>query len=270
MSKIYAQCRLIISAPGTAYWNMAVDETLLLENHSLDSLPVLRFYTWSGPAVSIGYFQSVHRALDQKQCEKENLTVVRRITGGRTVYHDSEITYSLVSSQKDSLFSGSLLQSYLLIGKCLLKGLKNLGVSASLVPRRRKKKLRTGSELCFQVPSVYEIEVEGKKIIGSAQYRKKNSMLQQGSIPVRFDYEKIARIIGGCDADELKKTVGCLEEFAGRELNRETIIRSLTRGFEEVLGVKFLHSSLTGPEIRTAEELIRTRYSRKEWNFKRP
>jgi len=93
--------RVIFTGANDAFFNMALDEALLLSCQKRASPPVLRLYLWKPPAVSMGYFQSAEKTVNLKKCKDRGIDVVRRITGGRGVLHEDEITYSVCASLDD-------------------------------------------------------------------------------------------------------------------------------------------------------------------------
>ena len=163
--------RLLNTSYNTAPMNMAIDEALLASK-----TPVLRFYRWKPSALSLGYFQSI-KDIDIKACKKHNVDIVRRITGGKTVLHDNELTYSIIIDENK--MPKSIIDSYKIISKGILIALKNIGLKPEMKEAINKK---TTSAICFNEPSYYEIIVNNKKIVGSAQTRKQGKLLQHGSI----------------------------------------------------------------------------------------
>ncbi|MCL4441628.1 MAG: octanoyltransferase, partial [Firmicutes bacterium] len=137
---------------------MAVDEAIMLAVAGGQVPPTIRFYRWSPPAISLGYFQSLEKEVDIVACEKAGVDVVRRLTGGRAVLHQDELTYSLVAPENNEKVAGSILESYLSISRGLVRGLNALGVEAELA--EGKKHAEFGSAACFDAPSWYEMAVE--------------------------------------------------------------------------------------------------------------
>ncbi len=126
--------RLIDSGPGTGAWNMAVDEAILEACIRGESPPTLRIYTWDPPAISLGHFQSLEKALFVEACQARGLEVCRRPTGGRAILHDKEITFSIVASLTD-LGTQGVMDSYRYLAQGIIAGLRRLGVAAELVER---------------------------------------------------------------------------------------------------------------------------------------
>src|SRR5919109_2759554 len=190
--------RLLDTGPADAFTNMAVDEAVLEVFAVEGGATTVRFYSWSPPAVSLGYAQSIEREIDLRQCTALGIDVVRRPTGGRAVLHDHEVTYSLVISAHDPRVTAGILAAYLTISRALIRGLSYLGVTAELLPLRRGVPLPSdqASAVCFATPSSYEVAVGGRKIIGSAQRRAHDVIMQHGSIPLSWDFERMRAVFG--------------------------------------------------------------------------
>jgi lipoate-protein ligase A len=232
--------KFIDSAPNLGAYNMAVDEELLARAQAGESVPVLRFYTWDPPAVSLGRFQKMEDAVNVDACKSLGFDSVRRITGGRAVLHYRELTYSVIARVDNRFFPPNVLGTYKVIAAGLLAGLKELGIPAEMVSRGGRhaalveKKPKDPS--CFSSPSWYEIVVNGRKIIGSAQRRMKGAFLQHGSILIDYDPALEAEVIPGgskCDA------VTCIKRELGREVSLDEVKKAMVIGFSEALGVEF-------------------------------
>ncbi|MEE9542718.1 MAG: octanoyltransferase, partial [Thermodesulfobacteriota bacterium] len=182
--------RLIVDPPLEGAENMAIDEALLrtMEEGVLsggEELPILRLYSWSEPTISIGYMQKAgaFRAV-------KDLPLVRRVTGGRAVLHDSEITYSLTCPSSNPIFASGIEGGYRLVSSAIVETLKGFGIDASFEKGEagRAKKSEKEKEACFLTTSRYEVAVkvpnepERRKIAGSSQRRLKGAFLQHGSI----------------------------------------------------------------------------------------
>ncbi len=233
--------RLIDSGPNIGAYNMAVDEELLGRAQAGGVLPVLRFYSWAPPAVSLGRFQNMKTAVHADACRQIGFDIVRRITGGRAVLHYRELTYSIVARTDNPLFPSSVLGTYKVIAEGLLAGLGNLGIRAEMVARGGRHALLVKKSAkdpaCFSSPSWYEILANGKKIIGSAQRRTRGVFLQHGSILIDYDPVLEARVIpGGCGGD----VVTSIARELGREISLDEVQQGFVRGFSEALGITFI------------------------------
>ena len=232
--------RYLDSGPAPGAKNMAMDEKLLAEAARGGALPVLRFYTWDPPAVSLGRFQDEASSVDLAACRKHGIDIVRRITGGRSVLHDQELTYSIIARADDPQFPNDILGTYKVIAQGLLAGLRGLGVDAELVQRsgRHAEKVRPYARdpACFSSPSWFELVARGRKIAGSAQRRVSGAFLQQGSVLIDYDPDLEAAVIpGGGQAG----VITCIREELGRAVSVDEVKRALLGGFAEAFGIAF-------------------------------
>ncbi len=230
--------RYIDTGANIAAYNMAVDEELLARAQAGESTPVLRLYTWNPPAVSLGRFQKMTDAVNVDACRKHGFDIVRRITGGRAVLHRDELTYSIVSRIDNPLFPSNVQGTYKVIAAGLLAGLRNLGIPAEMVSRGSRHSQLVNSHAkdpaCFSSPSWYEIVVNGKKIIGSAQRRLSGAFLQHGSILISYDPALDAEVIQGGGS-------GCGVTSITQELGTEALLpvikNAILDGFSGALGI---------------------------------
>jgi lipoate-protein ligase A len=219
---------------------MAIDEQLLTQALLPGAVPVLRFYSWDPPAVSLGRFQRRETAVDAEACRRTGVEIVRRITGGRAVLHNAELTYSIVSPEKNPLFPPDVIGAYKVIAAGLLAGLRNLGIPAELVTRTNRHaglvKKDTRDPSCFSSPSWYEIVVAGKKIVGSAQRRIPGAFLQHGSILIKHDPAFGAEVIPG---GTVSGKVTSIERELGRQVTMGEVKQAFRDGFVDALGITF-------------------------------
>ena len=232
--------KLLDSGSNIGAYNMAADEELLGRAQAGEAMPVLRFYAWDPPAVSLGRFQDIKLAVNADACKRLGFDIVRRITGGRSVLHHRELTYSIIARADNRLFHPSVLGTYKVIAACLLAGLQNLGIPAEIVSRGGRHaalvKKEAKDPACFSSPSWYEILANGKKIIGSAQRRVEGAFLQHGSILIDYDPALEAEVIpGGCNGDVLTR----IKRELGRDVPFGDGKRAFTTGVSEALGIEF-------------------------------
>ena len=195
--------RLIPFAEASGSFNMAADAYLL-------SLPetVLRFYAWEHPVISFGKNNVKLDEIDGQYCSEQSIELVKRPSGGKTVFHHQEITYALAGNCAD--FSSSILETYRLISQPLVLSLKKLGLKVEL---NQEKKISKDNSICFKDFSPFEILINNKKIIGSAQLRRKNRFLQHGSILLKIDWQiwrKIWKI--SSESQELEDHITSLDQ----------------------------------------------------------
>jgi len=271
--------RVIRSGIGQAAINMAVDEAMLKANAAGQVPPTIRFYGWQPAAVSIGYFQKAAAEVDISECRRQGIDVVRRLTGGRVVLHDAELTYSLVVSETHPLVPPTITASYRFFSQGLLDGLKMLGIEAQLsMPQAAysQTKRRHTSAACFDTPSHYEVTFDGRKLIGSAQVRKEGVILQHGSLLLNFKPRQLASLLNlptpeakAAVAGMLGKRAISLAEAAKREISWEEAYQAIQTAFGPALGIELAADSLSQAEQRMAQELAATKYTQDTWNLLR-
>lgn len=250
--------------------NMAIDEYFytLGEKEILKEC-IIRIFRWKPYALSLGYHQRYEISVDEDFLRKEGIDIVRRPTGGKAVLHAEELTYSVVSSLSYGYFKNDTLeQTYEKIALALKKSLEFLGLEPELEKRETKLNVLHPSP-CFLVPTKKEILVNGKKIIGSAQKRGLNSFLQHGSIPIKIDYELLAKATKNSEEDipNFKKHFTSLSEFIP-ELTEEKLEKALFEGFKSAFGGEFEESQLSDCELREAETIASQKYYLESWNKK--
>jgi len=217
--------------------NMAFDEALLKGNVEGITGPVLRFYQWSPPAISLGYFQKI-KDINLVALDKYGISLVRRITGGRAVLHKDDLTYSIVARAGIDTPLG-VEDSYRYLCQGILEGLALLGIEASL---GLEKAMAPFPVICFSVSTRGDITWRGKKIVGSAQKRDGISLLQHGSILLKPQVDLLAEIFSLSNSDQielLKHKVTSLEEILGVPVSPEEVKNALIKGFKKAFGIRF-------------------------------
>jgi lipoate-protein ligase A len=243
--------RFINYQENDAFMNMAMDEAVQEAVGSGESAPTIRFWGWIPRAVSIGYFQSMEREVDIAKCEEHGVDVVRRRTGGGAVFHDSEITYSIIG--KEELFPKDIIASYKEICGCIVDGLGHLGIQSEFKP-------------------INDIITNGKKISGNAQTRRSGVLLQHGTILCDVDVEKMFSLLKVPEEKIKDKMIATVKERvtsvkAQKEASDEDVIEALKKGF--LNGREFEESDLSERETERAKELAESRYKTREWNWMR-
>ncbi|EGQ2814790.1 lipoate--protein ligase family protein [Staphylococcus pseudintermedius] len=254
------------------YYNMALDEALLIFVSRGEIDPVVRFYTWNPPTLSIGYFQRLSKEIDIEKVKEKGYGLVRRQTGGRGVLHDKELTYSVIVPEAHPDMPQTVTEAYRVISGGLLEGFKSLGFDAHFaVPRskeEREKLKQPRSSVCFDAPSWYELVVEGKKIAGSAQTRQKGVILQHGSILQDVDIDDLFDMfIFKNERLKAKMKEAFVEKaVAINDLSNETITLAqmevaFKEGFKKALDIEFKPLELTvaqQDEVKALEEKYRS------------
>jgi len=230
---------------------MAVDEILLDGYVAGDAVrgPTLRLYGWNPPALSLGRSQRADGAHDPVFLAREGIDLVRRPTGGLAVLHADERTYSVTGRLRSAPFEGRVLETYRRISTALELALSSLGVDAraTAAPARARA---PQTAACFAALSAHEIAASGRKLVGSAQLRRRDAFLQHGSIPLSGDAGRTGRAVG-TSADVLGRAVD-LRTAAGREVRTEELDQAIVAAFERVFETRLLLDELTADERERA------------------
>ncbi len=236
---------------------MAVDRAIMIASSKGYVRPTVRFYGWTPSAISIGYFQSLEEEIDLSMCNNLGVDYVRRITGGGAVFHEKELTYSIVLPESHNSVSENILDSYSRICGGIMKGLNNFGVECSYRP-------------------INDILSSGKKISGNAQTRQKKTLLQHGTILLDVDVDKmfsILRVPSEKMKDKLiknvKESVTSVSSVVGRSVCFDDLVVDMKKGFEEEFDVKLVDGFLTDYEKKLSEDFRENIFSDKNWNHKR-
>ncbi|MFD3447767.1 biotin/lipoate A/B protein ligase family protein [Microbacteriaceae bacterium 4G12] len=261
-------------------YNMALDECLLNWQSEKKIPPVIRFYEWEVPTLSIGYFQRVEKEINMDEVKAREFGFVRRPTGGRSVLHDQELTYSVIVSEDHPDMPKTVTEAYRVISQGLLEGFKSLGLDAYFaVPKTEKERedlKNPRSAVCFDAPSWYEIVVEGRKIAGSAQTRQKGVILQHGSIPLEIELDTLydlflfpnERVKERMKSMFSSKAVA-INELTDRTFTIDQLIEAFKIGFEQGLHIELIPYELTSEQRAEVEKVAREKYESDEWNYKK-
>lgn len=246
--------RLILDQKHDGYYNMAVDEAILLGYESF-RVPTLRVYGWDEPFISLGYNQNPEDILNFSQ----KFPFVRRITGGSAILHHKELTYSIVCSRKDLGLPQAVKASYRIICSFLKRFYSQLGVEASFAndlefrDQKVKKGLGRYKNFCFSNWEHLDLLIAGKKIGGNAQRRRKDIIFQHGSIPQEIDPTYKARATS-------------LEEILDKSPSFDSLRALLCASFQFTFGVEFNQEELSASEKERVSLLLNQKYRTKEWN----
>jgi lipoyl(octanoyl) transferase len=265
--------RFLDTGKESALFNMALDEVILRAVSKKESPPTIRLYEWQPEAITLGYAQKTDEVIDYELCVNCGVDVTRRLTGGRAVFHGNEIAYSVTSLVNDRHFGGTISETYSKISAVLCEGINRLGIRAVLSsgtafkgkPAANKRALP-----CFLSTSKFEITVDGKKLVGSAQRRFKDTFLQQGSILTGSGYEKIADYMKNCVQANKEKQL-----FSDFSINLSAILNGsfsdkslksyLKDAFQNKLCIELETGYPTDSELEGARRLIMERYGLKGW-----
>jgi lipoate-protein ligase A len=240
--------RLLPFAPADGATNMAADEAML--ESAVRGAASLRFYTWSEPTLSLGYFQPAEdRAAD---ANLSRLAWVRRSTGGAAIVHHRELTYALaLPPGKEWASAEHWICRFHHILQAVLEG---RGVKSHAVVCGEEQKL--GAVVCFLHQTPGDLLIDGSKVAGSAQRKMRGAMLQHGSILLRRS-EFVPHLAGICDKPGAP-------DFAPEEL-----AGLLTDAFAKDTGWAVLPGEWTAEERERTAAIRAEKYANPAWNEKR-
>ena len=239
--------RLLVTEATDGATNMAIDEALWLGRQRGDGGPTIRFFAWDPPTVSLGYGQALDDHVDVAACRASGVGLVRRPTGGSAIYHDGperELTYTVVATNDDLGVTTDLLEAYRWIARALARGLQALGAPVEIIGGPRGK--GQAPAFCFARTGRYEIEVGGRKLVGSAQRRRGAAFLQHGSVPL--------------SPDPWARGAVSLAELIPTPPAPEAVATALREGISIALGATLERGSLRKDERTLADTLERERY----------
>lgn len=237
--------RFIDGGCSDGAYNMALDEALLTLCADGKSPPTLRIYGFRPRCLSIGKFQSTE-ARELAAFIGDGTPIIRRPSGGLAVLHDGDVAYCITAPYADDSVAVSPREAYSQISlglaeaMCLL-GARDVSIGVMSVPA-------TGG-LCFASTGPYDIYVGGRKVIGSAQARKRGAYLQHGSI----------RVGNSIDRDGINSLLG-------RSLTYEEVRDAFRKGIAKKLNVEPTPGSISVEESSLAQQLLE-RYARDDWTF---
>ncbi|HBV62565.1 MAG TPA: lipoate--protein ligase family protein [Rhodopirellula sp.] len=246
--------RLISLATAGAAENMAIDQAIL-DSVTRTGVPVLRFYQWAEPTLSLGYFQEL--AARAAHVQSDSICCVRRTTGGGAIVHDQELTYSVtIPVPPGSAGPRSVL--YEQTHAAIAEALANFGAQA--VPFRctglePPSESRNSQFLCFQRRTAEDLIVSGYKVLGSAQRKSRTAVLQHGSLLL-------------CTSLYAPQIPG-VSDLLSRPLNVEQLVPQIVANLSEKLGVDWQLGTLSDEEVYDAEQIRRERFDSPLWTTRR-
>ncbi len=262
--------RLLITPPNHGSWNMAVDEAILETTEQGESPPTLRLYAWDPPCLSLGQAQPL-ADVDLDRLQANGWELVRRITGGRAILHTDELTYSVTGPVNEPRLAGSVLESYNRLALALLEAVRTLGLPVEIQSEKVESK-GVLNPVCFEVPSTYELTVHSRKLIGSAQARRKSGMLQHGSLPLRGDLARICQVLVFPDETAREKTshrllsrAATVADVGEREVSWDRVAQAFIHGFEKQLHIHLNQGELSAKELSRTEALVGEKYGHPSW-----
>lgn len=266
-----ATWRLIKHPAACGAWNMAVDEAILEAVYNDASQPTLRLYAWQPGCLSLGHAQPFSE-VNLPKLQENGWDIVRRPTGGRAILHIDELTYSVITPLSEPRVKGGVLESYLRLSKALLEALTLLGLNPQSKEDSTSLNTKHPNPVCFEVPSNYEITVNDKKLIGSAQARRKEGLLQHGALPLYGDLTRILTALIFADEEaqssakkRLLAHATTVETELGRKITWTEASDAFQNAFEKILNLNFQVEELTKKEYNRAQELVKEKYANSSW-----
>lgn len=251
------QWRMLQTGVNTAFSNMAIDQAILVANSEGKVPPTVRFYGWMPAAISIGYFQSLADEIDIQACERFGVDYVRRITGGGAVFHEKELTYSIVVPESHKEIPKNIMKSYGRICGAVIKGLHHLGIESSYAP-------------------INDIIAGGRKISGNAQTRKRETVLQHGTVLMDVDVDKMFSLLKVPNEKikdkliaDVKQRVTSMKHLLGEEVAFKDVAEAMKLGFEEEFQVELIEDNLSTTERVLAKKFEKEYFSSVQWNRRR-
>ena len=269
-----ASWRLVDTGTHEGATNMAIDEAIMLAVSEGRVPPTVRFYGWDPPCVSIGYAQSMRGEIDLDACRCYGYTWVRRPTGGRAVLHIDELTYSVIAPQREPRVTGDIVTSYRRLSRGLVAGLRCLGCDVVQAGEQSYVTRNEQSSACFDVPSHYEVTVRGRKLVGSAQARRKGVVLQHGALPLTGDVARLADVLALPEDERrvLRAKLGeraiSLESALDHVISMSEASAAMAEGFAKALNLALVPGDLSPYELAKATHL-QQHYAGDEWTFSR-
>jgi lipoyl(octanoyl) transferase len=271
---------VLVSPPATGPENMALDHALL-RRAAATGRAVLRVYSWITPTLSLGRHQPARGFYDLTAIRKARLDVVRRPTGGRAVLHHREVTYSVTAPILTTTSVNGRLRArdtYNAINRLLVGALRGLGVPAGLAPASGRRDEapsqvarapRPSENPCFDVATEGEVVVSGRKLVGSAQWRDQDAVLQHGSLLIADDQALLATLT--CDP-AAPVPVATLGQLLGRSPSVAEMAAVLRGTLDDQLRQAGAEPSADYPDdpaTRGAAMEFRTQYADEGWTWRR-
>ena len=254
--------RLLLVPARDGAENMARD--VALQNHSRKTGEcVFSLYSWSRPTLSLGRNQTAKGLYDTARIEREGIGIVRRPTGGRAILHDREVTYSVTGTD---VFASTLSGAYDRINEILLRALRSIGAPVSIAAPESPAP-KPDQSPCFAEPVKGELVANGKKLVGSAQYRENGAFLQHGSILIANDQGKLSELTPGIERNNLGSSPATLSELLSGPVTAAQMAEAM------FTAVRDLHDHAAEPmheeEIRDEALKLRPQFADSLWTWRR-
>lgn len=257
--------RNVESSTSDVFLNMAIDEALFRNVNNSKYNGTLRFYQNKSYSVTLGFFQNIS-LLDRDFLRDNNIDYVRRITGGRTVLHGDDLTFSYAGRADSLLYHPSIPLLTKAFAEIIIRALGKLNIRAHIAAKPNICRDNTKNNFhCFNTSNRNEILVGNKKVVGLALKMSADSFLLQGSILLYKNDDMFAGILKGGGADNISNNIGCVNEFSDRKINSDQLIEALISSFCDS-NMRLISSGLTKNEEYLSESLKNMKYKETLWN----
>lgn len=239
---------------NSAEFNMSLDEALFFSVKNKFRQNVFRIYGWSSPSISVGFFQKKD-SINLTQCHNHNVSLVRRLTGGRAVYHHNEITFSFACAieKKDHVHKKEIFSHF---SKIIRAGLKEMGIETQV---NHKTKGELNNPNCFQSTSSCEItNANGEKLVGTALLFQDDAVLVQGSIPLDKSYLNLTHYLSHNTSHIY---------FPNAISSPLLLITSFIKGVKSLVTLN--ESQCSENELLLTRQLAKEKYQNPDWNLVR-
>lgn len=263
----FSSYRFLDTGTNSAALNMAIDEAIQTFHLRGETPPTLRAFTWERPAISLGRFQDVEREILTEECAARGIDLVRRPTGGRAVLHVDEFTYSMTISTAYGV-PGGVVAAYSWLAQGIIAALEGFGIHSE-VSTNRVSKQQTAA--CFAFSTQADLTSNGRKLVGSAQVWREDSVLQQGTIPLEGRGPLLFSLLKYPTEEARQAALAAYQEATASvrsfapAATLQDVGAAFVRGFSAALGVPFEPMPLTEQEQALAAELAATKYARLDW-----
>jgi lipoate-protein ligase A len=274
MATPFSAWRYILSGADSGATNMAADQAIQEAVAAGGAPPTLRLYAWDPPCLSLGFAQPAAQ-IDRARARSFGWDIVRRPTGGRAILHTDELTYSIVLPESDPLVAGGVLESYHRLSQGIVAGLERLGLHVEVQPGIPLSQAEREKPVCFEAPSAYEITWQGRKVAGSAQVRRRQTVLQHGTIPLAGDISRICLGLAFQTEDarqeareKLHTRAATLSDLLGHTVTWNEAAQALSQGMSQALGIELLAGTLSEAELARRDVLEADTYASDGWTHR--
>ncbi|RKY37372.1 MAG: hypothetical protein DRP78_01255 [Candidatus Omnitrophota bacterium] len=231
--------------------NMAVDRALL----QAYKVPVLRIYKWKPAGISLGYSQRAEQVLNLNVCAQNKIAIARRISGGEAVYHENDLSYSIVCARQDLKLPFSVKQSFKIMASFLIDLYCRFGIRVEFAEQKQYAGVNKKQEIDFCLSAVrgFDLVFKGKKIGGNAQKRTGKKIFQHGFIPITLNFPMIKSLFS-ISLDGIEEKTISLTQALKTELKFEYLAEMLRNSFARVFNVEFIFDDLNDVELHLAEQ----------------